>query len=223
MNPWLHIWTKPRDTIASIVASNPNRSLWLLATIYGFLTLLNLFQTFSFGSMIGALPILFVALIVSPFWGHITFSVWSWVVWKTGKLLKGRGDFLSIRAAFSWSCVPLVLNVFLWLFLVFFFGSALFHDANEGHLLSASQTALLFFVLIAKVVFAIWSLVIYINALAEVQGYSILRAILNIVITWILIGLVLGGLWYLFLLALGVSADHAKTAVYLIEPLKVWR
>ncbi|MES2274148.1 MAG: YIP1 family protein [Chlamydiota bacterium] len=214
-SPWISIWVRPRATIARIVTENPNRSLWLLAAIYGFSSVLNLFQSASLGSFLGPLPILILALILSPFWGYATFAIWSWVVMWTGKIFKGRGDFPTIRAAYAWSCVPLIINVPLWLLMIVLFGQELFLNFPEGHLLSQGQITLLFLILIAKVVLAIWSLIIYLNTLAEVQQYSILRAILNVIVAAILLGIVLGLLWMLALFALGASAQPTMTTFQL--------
>jgi hypothetical protein len=191
-NPWLSIWCEPRSTISRIVAANPNRSLWILAFIYGFLSILNSFQSISVGNVMGIIPILLVALIISPLWGYAAFSIWSWVVCKIGKLLKGEADFLSVRAAFAWSCVPLIINIAIWFLMIFFVGAAFLFSGQQVYPMSNQQSALLFLLLIGKVVIAIWSLVIYLNALAEVQKFSILRAIFNVIISWIVIGIVVG-------------------------------
>ncbi len=206
-NPWLSIWTHPRATIAQIVAENPNRSLWWLAAIYGFCSLMNMFQSMALGTALGTVGILILAIILSPFWGWINFTIWSWFVTWTGKWLKGQGHFRSIRCAYAWSCVPILLNIPLWLLMVVLFGHQLFLNFPNAHLLPNSQLMLLFAILVVKVVVAIWSLVIYLNALAEVQKYSILRAILNVVIAGVILGAVLFVIWSLLVYALGGIAS----------------
>lgn len=194
-HPWLSIWTRPRATIAEIVASHPNRSLWVLAAIYGFSSLMNLFQSGSLGSKMGVVPILILAVVFSPLWGYVAFSFWSWFVSWTGKWFKGKGPYTHIRAAYAWSCVPMVFQIPLWLFLVAVFGRKLFTAFPEGAALGPSEASLLFFLLIGKVVLAVWSLVIYVNALAEVQKFSILRAIGNLIAAAILVAIVCAVFW----------------------------
>lgn len=214
-SPWASIWVHPRSTIARIVAENPNRSLWLLAAIYGFSSLLNMFQSASLGSALGPLAILLIAIVLSPIWGYIAFAFWSWVVVKTGKWFKGEGTFETVRAAYAWASVPLILNIPLWLLMIFFFGGQLFLNFPEGYLLSDGQITLLFFILISKVILAVWSLVIYLNALAEVQNYSVLRAILNVIVGGLIVGIVLVILWTLLLFLIGSSPEQSKTAFQL--------
>src|SRR5438105_4239723 len=125
-NPWLTIWTKPRATIARIVGQNPNQSLWWLAAIYGFCSLLSLFQSMTLGSAMGTIGILILAVIIAPFYGYISFSIWSWFVLWTGKWFKGQGTFKTVRASYAWSCVPIIVSIPLWLLMVILFGHQLF-------------------------------------------------------------------------------------------------
>ena len=213
-NPWLSIWTRPRETIRAIVSENANKGLWWLAAIYGFSSLLNSFQSFGLGASMGAFPIFLLALIFSPIWGYVLFAIWSAFVCWTGKWLKGRGDFQSVRAAYAWSCVPLVVSAFLWFVMMGLFGVTLFLPGD--HLLTNSAAFLLLAILFAKVILAIWSLVIYLNALAEVQQFSILRSIGNVVIAGILIGVVFAIVWWVSMAVLGVPMNPANTASLLL-------
>ncbi len=130
----------------------------------------------------------------------------------TGRWIKGQGDFQKTRAAYAWSCVPLAVGDLFWLILLMVFGSSLFVNPSPEMELSMGQSSLILALLFGKMVFSVWSLVIYLNALAEVQQFSIFRAIGNVIIAAILIGLVFGVFWYLILYTLGMSAQPASNA-----------
>ncbi len=192
-NPWLKIWTQPRTTIARLLYESPTRGFWFLAIIYGFSNALNWFQSMMMGRHLGVMHIFTIALVLSPLWGYVGFSVWSWVVHFTGKWLKGEGTFKEIRFAYAWSCFPLIINVFLWFVLALFFGRNLFSDLSPGsQAFTHGQVGVLFLILLIRITTAIWSIVIYLNALAEVRKFSILRAIGNVVIA----GLIIGAVFY---------------------------
>jgi hypothetical protein len=195
---WTSIWTRPRATIAQIVATNPNQHLWLLASIYGFQGLLNAFQSFLLGNSWGLIPIFLVAIVLSPFWGYISFAVWSWLVMWTGRLFKGGGTFQQIRAAYAWSCVPMIINIPLWILLAAIFGSSLFANYGGAGSMGGGLVTLLYLVILVRLVIAIWSIVIYLNALAEVQKFSILRSIGNALVA----ALVVAVLYFLLFSAL---------------------
>lgn len=220
-NPWITVWTEPRDTIRRIIAENPKRSLWLLAAIYGFSSLLNSFQSGSLGASISIVPLFLLALILAPFWGYLVFSFWSIVVVWTGKIFKGQGNFQTVRAAYAWSCVPLAVTAVLWILLILFFGHSLFTNFPREHLLTGIQTALLFCILIAKVAMVIWTLVIYLNALSEVQGFSILKAIGNVIVAALLIGVVFGIVFGVSLHLMGASLEASQTALQFFQNLEI--
>lgn len=220
-NPWITIWTEPRETIRRIIAENPKRSLWVLAAIYGFSSLLNSFQSGSLGVSMGMAPLFLLALILAPFWGYLIFAFWSFVVVWTGKIFKGQGNFQTVRAAYAWSCVPLSVTAVLWVLLILFFGHPLFTNFPQEHLLTGGQTALLFCILIAKVAMVIWTLVIYLNALSEVQRFSILRAIGNVIIAAVLIGVVLGIIFGLSLHVMGAVLEPSQTALQFFQNLEI--
>lgn len=190
MNPWRSIWTKPRETIREIVAENPNRSIWVLAFIVGFSYFLNYWGDVLF--LIGIIPIL-IGLVLAPFVGHLVFAIWSGLLLLTGRMFKGAGSFRTIRAAQAWSSVPLVANIALYLVSAFFL-FAMMRMQTVGVL----QVGFVIFA-IMRLVFAIWSLVLFVITLSEVQKFSVLRAIGNFVSTVIIfmgiivvLGLVVG-------------------------------
>jgi hypothetical protein len=213
-SPWLSIWTSPKATIRRVVSENPDKSLWLLAAIYGFCSVLNTFQSASLGQAMGTAGLLFLALVLAPFWGWLCFSVWSLFVTWTGKWFKGQGSFKSIRAAYAWSCIPIALNIPLWLLMVALFGHQLFLNFPDAHLLPNGLIALLFTISIVKVVLAVWSLVIYLNALAEVQNFSVVRAILNAAVAALVMIAILFILWS----ALGYFAGRSVGSFFLVKP-----
>lgn len=200
MNPWRAMWTRPRETIREVVSSGPNRSIWLLSSIYGFSSLLNVFQSMALGHRLGLVPMTIAAVVLAPVWGFAIFSIWSWVTTAIGKLLKGVGEFRPVRAAYAWSCVPLIAIIPIWALLIVFYGDLLFFDIPESQILEMGQAGFLFALLLGKLVFSIWSLVLYVQALAEVQQFSILKAILNMVAAGLLLGLLFGLFW-------GIAAD----------------
>lgn len=216
-NPWLSIWTSPRSAIASVIKGNANQGLWILAWVYGFLSLLNAFQALDLGHAISLVPIVFLAAIFAPLWGIAIFSIWGGLVLLVGKLLKGNASFKEVRAAYAWSCVPLIASIVIWAILLAIFGLSLFQNTLNNAPMPNSQVVILFALLIGKVVFAIWSLVIFINALAEVQGFSVLRSIGNILLAWVLAAFLIGVLWW------GLSAVQVAGAQHMQLFFSLWQ
>ena len=87
--------------------------------------------------------------------------------------------------------------------MVMLFGHQLFLNFPEAHFLPTSQVIFLFVVLISKVILSIWSLVIYVNALSEVQQFSILRSILTVVVAGLVFSVMIFLLWSLLIILAG--------------------
>ena len=197
-NPYLTIWTKPRYTMEK-VRSHPNRGLLLFCIINGLLLNLNFAQSFALqgGMKWGWLVLL--SIILSPISGYINLTVANCFVFITGKWLKGRASFRQSRAALAWSSFPLIVNVLVWFLLFSVVGEKLFTPPNEM-LFTPQETYFLLGVTIVQVVFSVWSLIVYFNALAAMQGFSVLRAIGNVVVATILFLIVILILWVLAVL-----------------------
>jgi len=195
-SPWLLLF-RPKEA-ASVVAGNPKRGLWMLAWLYGFLSLLSIFQEAVALPPFGLLGILTISFLLGPLWGMLQFWIVSLLTFWTGKLLQGKATFLQIRAAFAWSFIPMIFNLFLWVVLLFFFGIALFQKFPQSYLLQPWELALFYLILLARVASIIWFLIIFIHALAEVQQFSVVRSVLNIVFMGVLFFL------FLFLLRTGL-------------------
>ena len=211
-NPWLKIWVEPRATVARLLEESPSRGFWLLAIIYGFSSALNWMQSMMLGERLRLGHIFVIAFVLSPIWGYLGFSIWSWVVYYTGKWLKGFGTFQEVRFAYAWSCVPLIVNVCLWFLLAGLYGRSLFANfTSESQALSNSEVGVLFTIFLVRIASAIWSNVIYLNALAQVRRYSILRAIGNVLISGFII---MAGVYLILWIgysALGVSLPNISS------------
>jgi hypothetical protein len=94
--------------------------------------------------------------------------------------------------------VPSAVDVILWLVLAAVFESAVFtQDFARSVYFQGPAMRLLLIVGVVRLVLAAWSLVIFIIALSEVQGFSIFKAILN---TLIAIFFVVAVVWIVCLL-----------------------
>ncbi|HSW72209.1 MAG TPA: Yip1 family protein [Chlamydiales bacterium] len=197
-NPYLTIWTKPRATMEQ-VRPNPNRGLLLFCIINGLLLNINFAQTYALQGGMKWGWLLLLSIILSPITGYINLTVANFFVFITGKWLKGDASFRESRAALAWSSFPLIINVLIWFLLFSVVGEKLFTPPNQM-LFTRPETFLLFGVSLVQVVFSVWSLIVYFNALAAMQGFSVLRAIGNVVIATILFLIIILILWVIVVL-----------------------
>ncbi|KPK32678.1 MAG: hypothetical protein AMS24_03465 [Chlamydiae bacterium SM23_39] len=189
-NPWISILTKPKSTIRKIVDFNPNYRLLILSWIYGFYITTSIAQNMKFLiSKWDLFPIVVLLIILAPIFGYLSFSIFSWFVFKIGKWIDGKGSFKEIRASIAWATVPLIVNVLISIFFISFFKKDFFIGPAKEYLVKLDMFLLIFIALLIQITTIIWFYVIYFNALAEVQKFSVLKAFLNVFLTIIILGI----------------------------------
>jgi Yip1 domain len=206
INPWVKIWTKPRETIRAIVQFNPKFRILYLAGIYGFPLMLNFAQSASLSESV-SLPVIFVlALLLSVPIGMISFTVSSALVYWVGKLLRGQGSFLGIRAAIAWSNVPNIGTILTWLFLIGAFGAQLFFRGFTEMPFRGAAAVYANCALLVQAILSIWSFVLLIRGVQEVQKYSVWRAIVNIVLSFVIVCI---AMWILLVIYMWLTQTPA--------------
>lgn len=186
-NPWLSIWTEPRKTVRSIVNTDPKFGFVILSGIYGFPMALNLAQNFSLGASIPVWAILIGALIICIILGMIGITISTWLLHFTGRWIGGRGSFQTVRTAVAWSNVPNVVTILMSLILVAMFGRAMFNAAFSATHFMGTQAGIIFIVFLLQAVASIWGFIILLVGLSEVQGFSVWKALLNVLIPFVIV------------------------------------
>lgn len=187
INPWVDIWLKPRQTIRSIVDHNPKYRFVLLAAIYGFPMALRLAQNLSLGQDFTLSAIIITALILAVFLGMIGISIASGLILWTGKWIGGRGSYYPIRAAVSWSNVPNIVTILTWILMIAVFKRDLFSENFVGTPFVGYELAVFTLIFLAQTTAAIWSFIILLKGIGEVQGFSAWKALLNVIIPFVIV------------------------------------
>lgn len=189
VNPWLSMWTNPRDTIRAIVKFNPKYLFVLLSGIYGFPLLLQFAQNLSLGERTSSLAIFIGSLVLSVFIGMLGITVISGLLYWTGQWIGGKASFQNVRAAVAWANVPNTANIVIWLVMIGVFGARLFTRGFAETTFVGSELAIVFFAFLLQVVISVWGFVIGLKALGEVQGFSAWKALLNVLIPFFMVGI----------------------------------
>ncbi|MBN2478642.1 MAG: YIP1 family protein [Parachlamydiales bacterium] len=178
-NPYMTIWTQPRKTIKKILEINPNMGFLYLSAIW-FLQIFFLVVSYTEVQF----PIHYaittiIALVISPFIGALVFYFFGWLLYITGKWLKGKATINQTRCCFAWSRMPLVIDLVMWFVLSFFAAEFIF--AKSKFLTSFS-----FVNLIALSTF-VWAFVILVFTVKEVQNFSTIKALINVILSYLFV------------------------------------
>lgn len=202
LNPWLSLWTKPRQTIETITSFDPNHHIWRICFLHVFFTsfswLLSSAQAFnstSVAQVFNSTIILWLLYIIfmSPAL-YLSLNVNALVTYHAGKIMKGSASFKQVRAAALW------LLPMSWVLPLALGALNLVKNLVKLEILSVG-----FFLLLITCI--IWSFVNYLKMLSQVQKFSIWKAFLNQLLSAILFFIymlplvVLIGIFYLLFTA----------------------
>lgn len=177
-NPWLSMWGSPRNTVRALITHKPKYGTLFLASIY---TLQNIFYFSNYWSVGFSVPfyaVLIGAVLLCPFIGWLWLYVKGWVLYFTGRWLEGKAPQLHIRTALAWSRLPSSINLLMWLVLLIAQPHTVFIQDVEG-------PALLFIQFIVLIL-ALWTFFLLVQSIREVQGFSIGRALINVLLAWLI-------------------------------------
>ena len=170
INPWKEVWLHPRNTIKAILKYDPKYMVLPLAALAGVAN--NAIEFEMMDGIIGGSSFI-GSSIVAALLGLASLYIGAFLLFLTGSWIKGKANALKLRAATAWSGVPVVASLILFI--------PLFFALNSGATGTIAISSL------ASLILGLWSLVLYIAMIAEVQKFSIWKAILNIILMIIIL------------------------------------
>lgn len=180
INPWFTMWYRPRETIRKIIEYNPKYLVIVLMMIGGFSNILDHASAKSLGDSIG-LPIIFIsALIIGSLFGIVSLYIYSAVLKWTGKWIGGKATSEYLRTAIAWSYVPVVWSLIFWIPQLVLYGEELFTSITPR--IDSNPLPLILFGVV-ELIIAIWAFIVFINSLSEVQKFSVWKALLNLLLS----------------------------------------
>ncbi len=177
VNPWATMWTSPRSTVRAVVNVSPKYGVFCLAWIYALQNYLYFASYWSFGLSFSFFTILLIGVFGSPLIGLAWIYFTGWVYYVTGKWLGGAATQAHLRTAIAWSKIPASISLLMWLILMIAGAETIFINGVSG-----PSTLFLNFILF---ILGVWSLVLLIQSVREVQGFSLGKTLLNLIFAWI--------------------------------------
>jgi len=188
LNPWFSMWIRPRATIQQIVDTDPAYLVPVLAGLMGFSRGLFRASAKNLGDQLAWPWIILIVAGFGPIGGIIGLYFLGGLIRWTGRWMGGKAAYVEVRAAIAWSCVPSIWALILWIPMLAIFGQELF----TSYMLRIDDDFSLAFILFGFGVFLltawIWSLVIFLKSLGQVQGFSAWRALGNTTLSGLVMG-----------------------------------
>lgn len=177
MNPWLSMWSQPRATVKALVSSKPSYGVYYLAAIYLLQSFFFYFNWWSLGLKSEYYTLFLTGVILSPLVGFVWLYYMGWIFRFTGRVLHGEAPTSHLRTAIAWAKIPYSINALMWFILILMNPDQVFVQDGGG------PSSI--FVNFITLILGVWSLVLLIQSISEIQQFSITRSIVNVVMAWV--------------------------------------
>ncbi len=191
LNPWIHIWFRPRRTIHVIQERDSEGLLYLLASIGGMVNVLDRLSDRAVGDSLGVVPILAIILIGGPIAGIIGMYIAAGILSWTGSWFNGQAATSDIAQVYAWSNVLLLPLLLFWIGAIIIVGPIVLGSEEalaQADISILGALILLGFIVVVAITY-IWSIAVFIIMLAEVQQFSIWKALASVLIPLLVIGI----------------------------------
>lgn len=193
LNPFLSIWTQPKETVRQFINHNKlglSIVLACIAGIGGVLTSLQDSGWFQDISPVGLVAGILISAVIS---GFINIGVSTLLYTIIGKLYGGHGKMRDLAIAVGPMMIPQIFVVPVYVIYVLIYGRQFFAAPVDFDLTSIPLGAYLI-LLLFTIIASIWSIVITSKAIGVVHGFSSWRGFgvfMTVVGLFILLGMLI--------------------------------
>lgn len=176
------IWTSPRQVFRYINDNRYDKYVTILLILAGISRSFDRAMIKNIGDKMSLWAIIGTCIILGGLLGWIIYYVYAALVSWTGKWLDGKGNTSSILRILAYAMLPTAIGLIFFIPQLAINGIDLFK--RDGDVTSTSWifNVIIFGSIFLQGVLTIWTLVFCIVGIAEVQKFSLGKAILNILL-----------------------------------------
>lgn len=177
--PLTAIWLRPRATIQHVVDTELEQRVVALAALSGIVQALDNASGHNLGDHLPFPVVLGIVLIIGPMLGLIGLYLWAWLLRWTGRWLGGRATLAQLRTAIAWGSVPMIAAGVPLVLALLLIGPELFTEHTPRLDARPTLAMMVLGLIFLQVTLALWSIVTVLKTVAQVQGFSVWRALAN--------------------------------------------
>lgn len=121
--------------------------------------------------------VIVMAVIFGGLLGWISFYVYASLISFTGRWLGGSTKTHRIFRTITYANIPFAFTIFVFLIQLYLIRYSVLANLSENE-----QAVILNVLLLARCILGIWTFVLYVFGIAETQGFSLLKALLNLLL-----------------------------------------
>lgn len=181
------IWTSPREVFKFINSYKYNKYATLLLILAGISRTFDRASMNNMGDNFSIWGIVAFCIVIGTIFGWITYYLYAALISWTGKWINGKGNTDSILRILSYALIPSILSMFFLLTQMIVYGVEMYK--SDGDITSGGTLANIIFysAMILESILNIWSLILCVIGISEVQKLSIGKSILNLILPAVVI------------------------------------
>ena len=182
------IWSQPRKVFHYINATGYEVYLTAIVVLLGISNAFDNAVSRSMGDDMPLVAIILICVLLGGVTGWISTFIYAALIKWVGTWLEGKAE--STQAVFrmvGYGSLPIVASLPLLLAQILVFGNGLFQSDLGDYEGSLVQNVVLFGSGIIEIGLAIWSFILVLVGLSEVQGFSLGKAFLNLLLPALII------------------------------------
>lgn len=181
------IWTSPREVFKFVNTYKYDKHTTILLILAGISKAFDRASMNNMGDKFSLLGLIAFCIIIGGIFGWITYYIYSALISWTGKWLNGKGNTDSILRVLSYALIPTIISLLLLIPEIVIYGNEIFKwegDISSGGIIS---NLIVYGSIFLEFALGIWSIVLCVIGISEVQKISIGKSILNLILPAIVI------------------------------------
>ena len=176
------IWTSPRMVFKYINDNNYDKYVKILLVLAGIARAFDRAMMKDRGDDSSLLFIILSSIIIGGLLGWLTYYIYSGLISLTGDWLGGQGNTHSILRVFSYALIPSIIALLIIVPQISVYGIELFKSNGNYDGSDLIKYILLYGGVVMETILGLWTIVLVVIAISEVQKISIGYAILNLLL-----------------------------------------
>jgi hypothetical protein len=179
--------TSPKEAFRFINDYKFERHVTLLLFLAGIVQTFDKATNKNMGDSFSLPGLIAFCIIFGGIFGWITYYIYAASISWTGKWFQGRADTQSILRILAYSLFPSVFMLILLIPQIAIYGNGMFQSDYDISSTGLVNNIVYFGLLLCGVILGIWSFVLSIIGISEVQKFSIWKALLNLLMPALLL------------------------------------
>ena len=174
--------TSPRDAFKFITDYKYDKHVTLLLCLAGIVRAFDRAASKNLGDSFSLLGLIAFCVIIGGLFGWITYYIYASLISWTGKWLEGTANTQSILRTLAYAMFPSVFILILLIPQIAIYEIGMFQSDYDISNSGLINNIVYYGLLLCSVALGIWSFVLSIIGISEVQKFSIWKALLNLLL-----------------------------------------